>query len=84
MYKHTDKYTDVLMDIWMYKHTGHIDVPTDRRTYHPSIYLSNKPKKLWLHLTCKKFSLFEANFLHLNVLQTLLVNFQTALGVNLI
>ena len=43
---------------------------------------SRENYSLCLHLTCKKFSLFKANFLHLKELEKIWENLQTALGKN--
>ena len=59
------------------------DIWRDRDTYQPSIHLPNMAISLWLFLNvCKNYTLFKANFLHLNGLKIILENLQTTLGIN--
>ena len=64
-----DKCTNVLMDIWM-----------DRQTAIPTLHVPDIRACMCIS-ECKKIFIFKANVLHLKVLEILLENLKTVLGM---
>ena len=75
--------TNLLTEIWMYIKTNrHPNILMDVQTYPPSIHLCNKPNPMSTPDMYARGFLLNLAFLDLNVLEIMLENLQTILGIN--